>query len=187
MGLLLFGIILVACYITKIFFPKFIIGVAEIPSIVSFGNYVDNHKWAYYLFSAATSFITLYLYVCAVCRTKKLNFIECNVVLFFILIYIFVQEFLPSQTFTYNISLYFILPFIVCKKRKVQDYKIFYSSCTCFLITAFAQSLSLEIRNISTLISYPNTATYFVLLIDLYIWNMLLYLYYNYKGENNNG
>ena len=36
MGLILFGAILVAFYLAKIFFPEFIVGVAEIPAIVNF-------------------------------------------------------------------------------------------------------------------------------------------------------
>ena len=57
MGLILFGAILIAFYIVKIFFPQFIVGVAEIPSIVAFGNYVDSHEWAKQLFNIATVFL----------------------------------------------------------------------------------------------------------------------------------
>ena len=49
MGLILFGAILVAFYLAKIFFPEFIIAIAEIPSIVNIGNYIDSHLWLYYL------------------------------------------------------------------------------------------------------------------------------------------
>ena len=187
MGLLLFGIILVACYIMKIFFPDFIVGVAEIPSIVSFGNYVDSHKWAYYLFNSATSFITMYFYGCACCKINKLNLIEILSLVFIIIFSYFVEAFLPNQLLAYNFAVYLVFVFVICYNRKINDINIFYSNAICFVITTFAQSISLEIRDISTLISYPNTATYFVLLIDLYIWNILLYLFFNYKGENNNG
>lgn len=182
MGLILFGVLLLSFYVMKIFFPDFIVGVAETPSIVKFGNYVDNHKWAYYLFNGTTSFISLYLYVCAVCKIKKLKLLDCGIILFFIAISYIVEWLIPNQLFTYNVALYFILVLIIGKVDKIKDYEVFYSSCICFLITAFSQSISLEIRGISTLISYPNTATYFILLIDLYIWSMLLYLFFNYKG-----
>ena len=36
MGLILCGVLLVAFYLAKIFFPEFIVGVAEIPAIVNF-------------------------------------------------------------------------------------------------------------------------------------------------------
>ena len=43
MGLILFGVILVAFYVAKIFFPEFIVGVAEIPEIVKFGTLIDSN------------------------------------------------------------------------------------------------------------------------------------------------
>lgn len=157
------------------------------PSIVAFGEYVDTHKWAYYLFNGATSFIALYLYVCAVCRIKTLKLLDCGIIMVGIIISYIVEAFLPTQLFTYNIALYFILVAIIGKINKIKSYEVFYSSCICFVITAFSQSISLEIRGLSTLVSYPNTATYFILLIDLYIWSVLLYLFFNYKGEEKMG
>ena len=44
-----------------------------------------------------------------------------------------------------------------------------------------------EIRDIATMISYPNSATFTILTIDAYIWLFLLYSYYNYKEVNKNG
>ena len=187
MSLILLIALLVSLYAAKIFFPTFIVGVAETPLIVAIGTYIDTHKWAYYLYYTITSFISLYLYVCAVCRIRKLKLFECGIIVVSILIYFLLEAFLPNITFTYNTALYFILTYIVCRLRKIKDYRTFYSSCVCLLITALGQSLSLEIRGISTLITYPNTATFFILLIDLYIWSGLLYLFYNYKGENKNG
>ena len=43
MGLILCGVLLVAFYLAKIFFPEFIVGVAEIPAIVNFGNLIDGN------------------------------------------------------------------------------------------------------------------------------------------------
>lgn len=187
MGLLLFGIILVACYIMKIFFPDFIVGVAEIPSIVSFGNYVDSHKWAYYITNGVLSFVTLFFYTCACCRIKTLRIVEVFILIGLIIISHLIEEFAVQHLVGYNFILYLLLPLIVEFIRKTNRSEIFYSTCICFVITTIAQSISLSIRNIPLYISFTNTATYFVLLIDLYIWTILLYLYYNYKGEVNNG
>ena len=51
MGLILFGVLLVAFYVAKIFFPQFIVGVAQTPSIVKFGTYVDSNNIYIYLFN----------------------------------------------------------------------------------------------------------------------------------------
>ena len=49
MGLIIFGCLLAILYLLKLIVPEFVVGVAEIPQIVEFGNYVDSHDWAYYL------------------------------------------------------------------------------------------------------------------------------------------
>ena len=188
MGLLLVGAILVVLYIVKIFFPQFIVKVAEIPRIVKIGNYIDSHKWCYYLFNGLTSFLILYFYACGCCRIKLLDYKEILIVIGLISVSHLIEEFIPNQLLAYNFALYLIIPLIIATKRKFNDYSIFNSTAICSIVTTFAQSISLEIRGISTLVSYPNTATYFILLIDAYIWNLLLYNYFNYKkGETNNG
>lgn len=73
MGLILCGILLIVFYISKIFFPEWIVGVAETPEIVKFGEFVDSHWWAYYLFTFATSYIGGYVYTCACCKQRVLN------------------------------------------------------------------------------------------------------------------
>ena len=187
MGLLLFGALLIAFYLLKVFFPKFIVGVAELPAIVNFGNKIDGNQWYYFIFYGITSFLSLYFYSCACCKTTKLDAIESLILYGIIIISHLVELFLIPQSFMFNNILYLLIPLIIAAKRKIKDFNIFYSTAICFIVTSVAQSLSLDIRGIITLISYPNTATYFVLLIDGYIWTTLLYLFFNYKGEQNNG
>ena len=183
MGLIIFGVILVTLYLLKLIVPNFIISIAELPSIIKFGEYVDTHIWAYYLFNGLTSFFILYFYCCACCRIKHLNYKECLIIVASIILSYIVEAYIPSLLLAYNFMAYIFLPLIIVSLRKLTNINIFYSLCFCFLITTTAQWLSLEIRGISTLISYPNTATYFILLIDLYIWNVLLYCFYNYKNK----
>lgn len=187
MGLILFGVILVAFYVIKIFFPEFIVGVAEIPRIVEIGNYIDTHKWAYYVFNFTTSMITMFFFCCACCRIKSLKFIEWIILGGLTILSYPILAYLPNLSFAYNNVLYILVPLIIALLRKDKRSNIFYSTAISFVITSLAQAMSLAIRDISTLIEYPNTAVYFVLLIDAYIWNILLYLFFNYKGEKKNG
>lgn len=186
MGLILFGVILGVLYLIKLINPSFVITIAEVEPIVNFGAYVDTHKWAHYLFNSFVSFFVLYFYCCACIRTKKLDYKELSILLASIIFYCFVEEFLPSFLFVYNNILYILLPFIFILMRKDKDIKVMISTSVCFIITSLAQVLSLNIRGISTLISYPNAATLTILAIDAYIWNVLLYCFYNYKKENKN-
>lgn len=187
MGLIIFGVILVGLYIIKLIFPDFIIGVAETPTIVEIGEYIDNNIWAYYLFNFITSFIILYFYCCACCRVKFLNGLDILFVIMAIALSYLIEICLPSFSFVYNNIMYIALPLVLVATHKTKDFGVFYSTATCFIVTSVAQVLSLYIRDISTLVSYPNSATYFILLIDAYIWNILLYCFYNFKRRNNDG
>lgn len=44
MGLILCGVLLIAFYVAKIFFPEFIIGIAETPRLVEIGTYLIRIK-----------------------------------------------------------------------------------------------------------------------------------------------
>ena len=184
MGLIIFATILIALYLLKFISPKFVIGVAEIPEVVAFGTYVDTHWWAYYLFSFITSFFGGYFYCCACCRKKKLNKIE-NIILCGEIILLFLaQKFIPSFYFEINIACMLIMPTIMCKIGNTENsIKYLYSIIICFIIHSVAQILSLQIRDISLCLTRANIATFTILLIDTYIWLVLLYNYYNYKED----
>jgi hypothetical protein len=62
MGLILCGALLIAFYVAKIFFPEFIIGIAETPRIVKLGTIIQSNKWYLHLFNFAVSYIFGYLY-----------------------------------------------------------------------------------------------------------------------------
>ena len=85
MGLILCGSILILFYIAKLFFPQFIVGVAEIPDVVKFGEYIDSHVWAYHIYNVFVGFLTGYIYCAACCRKSKLNWKDCVILLGLIL------------------------------------------------------------------------------------------------------
>lgn len=181
MGLIIFGAILTAFYLAKLIFPEFVVELAQIESVVKFGEYVDTHKWAYYLFTFLTSLFMYYFYCCACCRKKKLSIVQIILISITMILLFVVEKYLPAYYFGLNMITMIILPTIICKMDKCLEIKQLYSTATCFSIYYLAQMVSLEIRNISLLISYPNSATYTILLIDAYIWAVLLYNYFNFK------
>lgn len=187
MGLILCGVLLVAFYVAKIFFPEFIVGVAEIPSIIKFGDYVDNHKWAYYLFNLTIAILVYYFYCCACCRKKKLTYIELGIIIITNIVLFLIQEFIPEHYIYFNCVSLIFLPTIFCFINKKQEIKYMYSTLLCFSFQMIAPSLTLTIRDLYSLVSYPNSATFIILVIDVYIWLITLYNYYNYKEENKNG
>lgn len=181
MGLIICGVLLVAIYLLKIIVPNFVVGVAEVDVIVRFGEYVDTHWWAYYIFTFVTSFATFYVYSCASCRVKYLNWKGCLVITVAIIALLLIEKFAIDWYLVTNIVLLIVCPAVICYLNKVTETKYIYSIVVCFAFENLAEVLSLQIRDISTAISYPNSATYFILLIDVFIWQILLYNYYNYK------
>lgn len=181
MGLIIFGAILTAFYLAKLIFPEFVVELAQIESVVKFGEYVDTHKWAYYLFSFIISFVVGYFYCGACCRKKRLQFKDLCMIAIMVVSLLLIKEFVPQYYAILNTILMLLVPTLICCTDKCTDIKYLYSNVTTFSIYYLAQLFSLEIRNLASMITYGNTATLTILLIDVYIWAVLLYNYFNYK------
>ena len=97
----------------KIFFPQFVIEVAQIDSITRIGHYIDTHKWAWYVATFAFSFIAYYFVCCASCKRQKLNIKEIGIIVATIVLLFIIKEFLPYQYTAVNISSLILLPYIM--------------------------------------------------------------------------
>lgn len=183
MGLILTGAILVLFYIAKIFFPEFIVGVAEIPSIVKFGNYVDSHKWAHYLYNFSIGFLGGYIYCCACCRVKTLTKKQTLMLVGFLLLGIALQVHLSSVYLSYNFVFIVFMPFCMLWSSKGLGEETFISTVICFTIDIMAQALSSVIKDIVLVAPCINSAIMTILLIDIWIWRILLYLFFNNKNK----
>lgn len=187
MGLIIFGAILIVLYLAKLIFPEFVISLAEIEPIVRFGNFVDTHEWAYYLFSFCVSFIAGYFYCSACCRKKKLSLVDISLISLMIIILFVVERFLPEYYLGINMILMIGLPALLCFIDKRKDIRYMYSTAITFAIHYLAQFVSLQIRNMSAMITFANSATFTILVIDVYIWTILLRNYFNYMEDKQNG
>lgn len=184
MGLILFGAILVLFYIAKIFFPEFIVGIAEIPSIVAFGKFVDSHWLANILFHIFISYFCGYFYYCACYKKYKLDLIENIFVLLFIILTIIAQNFLPKIYTPFLYVTFILQPFLMLLYHKNLCKETFISTSVSFTVDIMAQAFSLQIRDIILLTSSVNSATLTILAIDTIIWRILLYMYFNNKKES---
>jgi hypothetical protein len=181
MGLIIFGALLVGFYVLKIVCPQFIVGVAETQSIVTIGNFIDGNKVCFYIFHFIVGLFSSYIYSCACCRVKKLNRNQTVVLLSFLLFSMVCQEFMPDIYTPYNYVSIVIMPFIIAYISKNVSKKTFMSTAICFTVDVMAQAFSMKIRNVVIMTNCVNSATMFVLLIDLVIWRLLLYMYFNEK------
>lgn len=184
MGLIIFVAILIGVYAIKIINPEFIVGVAETESIVKLGTYIDTHKWAYYLATSLISFVLYWLICCTCCRKKYLNGKECLIVLITIALLFVCERYANFLYMDLNIISQMVLPALFCLMDKKKEIRYYYSSIFCLSTHFIAQTMSLQIRNIITMIAQYNYATLIVLMIDMYIWLFTMYFYFNCKKEN---
>lgn len=169
-------VFLLACYILKIFFPEQFVLSVENEIIIAIGNYIDNNKWAYYLFGIFTSFLTYWLYLCAVCRKWYLNWWQCLIVLATIGISIGLN-FIDVNLYTaLSYSSFVFLPMIF--KANLKQVGIVYS------IHLLSQAITLSVRNLTLYLAVINSLNIFILSIDTYLILLLFYLFFNYKKEN---
>lgn len=173
---------LVAFYVIKIFFPEWFVLQVENERLIKIGSFIDQHWWAYEMLCSFTSFLIYYLYLGAV--KSKLFFNWKEIVAILVAIVITHTIYWLEPAFYSNIAFlsFVVLPLICyeegCYKRL----------CVTISIHFICQILSLNIRNIGTILSTFNSVTLLMLTLENYFWLLLLFLYFNYnkifkKGE----
>lgn len=170
-------VIFLAClYVLKIFMPEQFVLSVENETIITIGTYIDNNAWAYYLFGILTSFITYWLYLCAVCRRWYLKWYEILTVL------VVISGSIGLSLWDTNVySAYSVITFIVLPLLFKSDLK---TVAVVFSIHSLSQTMSLTIRNLPLYMTTSNSLTLFLMAIECYFWLLLFYIYFNYKKEN---
>lgn len=169
-------VFLLACYILKIFFPQQFVMVIQNQAIVKAGNYVDEHLWLTIMLACITSFLTYFLYTCAVTHKWCINWKELIAILVIVGAVQGLYEW--DATLAGGVSLigFFIIPMI--SKPSVRDVAVVFS------VHYMAQLLSTLIRGLPHLLTQVNYATIFLMMIEGYFWLLLFYFYFNYKRRN---
>lgn len=171
-------IFLVGLYILKIFFPQEFIMVIENQHLIDIGNFIDNNIWLYEICCIITSFITYWLYFCAVLRKWKLNLQEILITFIVIITTHIVYEFDVVVSSCLSVISMILIPLYF--KSKYSDVAIVFS------IHYLSQSLSISIRSLPSLLTNVNFINMFLMTIECYFWLLLFYLYFNFKKESIN-
>lgn len=176
-------VFLVACYILKIFFPEQFVMSIENKVFIQIGNYIDSHKWLSCIYGIVLGFIFDYLFFGAVCKQKKLNYKLIIIIIVYNIAFscvynfanpLFLQEY--SLIISAISSCYMILiPMFFTKT--IKELSITYC------INYISQTLSLNIRNLSLLLTNTNSLIISLMTIESYLWLILLFIYFNYKKE----
>lgn len=168
-------IFLCALYVLKIFFPEEFVMVIENEQLIKIGEYVDNNLWLHIILACITSFITYWLYLCAVTHKWYLNWKEILMVLGVIAITQTLYSFDETVDLASGISIISMLLLPIFSKANLKDVAIVFS------IHYMAQLLSTLIRGLPLLLTNVNYMTILLMGIESYFWLILLYLYLNLK------
>lgn len=169
-------IFLCAMYVLKIFFPAEFVLSIENDVIVKIGTYIYTHTWSYYVFGIITSFITYWLYCCAVCRRWYLKWYEALIVLAVIGINIGLTLFDMNIYSAFSVITFVLLPCIF--KSELRNVTI------CFSVHALSQVLTLSIRNLPMYMAHMNSLTLHIVGMESFLWLLLFYFVFNYKDKN---
>lgn len=170
-------VIFLAClYVLKIFMPEQFVLSIEVKVIVDIGNYIDTHAWADYLFGIMTSFITYWLYLCAVCRRWYLKWYECLIILAVIGVSIGLTFIDVNLYSAFSVITFVVLPLLFKSDLK--------SVGICFSIHSLSQVLTLSIRNLPMYMNAYDTLSLTLITMDCFVWLLLFYILFNYKKEN---
>lgn len=168
---------LVGLYVLKIFFPQEFLLVVENEKIVQIGNYIDSHKWAYYLFGVASSFFTYSVYCGAVCKKWILKWWHYLIILAVIGVNILLTKYDINLYTAFSIASFVVLPFIFKSDLK--------SVAICYSIHLFNQSLTLSIRDVGLYMKNMNSLTLNMVGLESFVWLLLLYTFFNYNKKEN--
>lgn len=171
-------IFLSALYILKCFFPEQFVMVIENDKLILIGSFVDAHLWLHIILACITSFITYWLYLCAVLHKWYLNWKELTMVLIAIAITQVLYSFNETYTIANGVAIMSMLVIPCLSQATLKDVCIVYS------VHSMAQLLSTSIRSLPLLLTNINYATILLMGVESYFWLLLFYLYFNIKkGE----
>ena len=162
-------------YVAKIFFPQEFVMCIENERLIQIGSFIDNHKWAFYIFGIFTSFITYWLYCCSCCHKKILSFKENAIILMVIFGSIFINLINVEMVGLYSVVSMLLLPLLF--KGNCKSTIIVY--CTHYT----AQWLTLKIRNFPIYMTNINSLLLFLTNLECIGWLILFYILYNYDKK----
>lgn len=169
-------VFLVGMYVLKIFYPQEFVLAVQNQQIIDIGNFIDNNRFLYYVFCGITAFITYYLYCCACSHKIRLKWIEC----LYIVITIIIVRLTGLYISTTLNTILSAISFVILPSLMKSDLK---TTAIAYSVHSIAQGLSLGIRNLPLFLATTNTTIILILSLDVYLWLILMYIIFNYKGD----
>ena len=171
----LVAVFLAAIYVLKIFFPEQFVMVIQNEWLVNFGHIVDESWIIHEVCAVITSFITYWLYICAVTRKWALNWKEFILVIIAIALNHILFEF--DATIATYIPIIAMIVIPAFSNASIKNVGIVFS------FHCISQLLSTSIRSLPLLLKDVNYASILMLGVESYFWLLLFYFIFNYKKE----
>ena len=175
MMITLVAVFLIAIYVLKIFFPEQFVMVIQSEWLVNFGHIVDESWLIHELCAIVTSFITYWLYICAVTRKWFLNWKE--------LIMVAIAIALNHVLFEFDVTIATYIPIIAMVVIPAVSNANIKNVGIVFSFHCISQLLSTSIRSLPLLLKDVNYASILMLTLECYFWLLLFYFIFNYKKE----
>ena len=173
--LVLVVVFLVGLYVLKIFFPEQFVMAISNPKLIEIGNYIDTHKWAFYIYGFITSSITYFLYFNACFKQWRFNWKQWLVFIVVILGNFGLSFVDTTLCATFSILSMLLVPLIFKADMRY--------TAVVFSTHYLAQSLTLSIRNLPMYFVNINSIIMALVTLEMYFWLLLFYVYPHIKKE----
>ena len=168
---------IIGYYILKYIFPEQLVLVVTDENIIRLGKFVESNIIIENIFRIITAFITLYLFSCASTGRFRFKWYELIVIMGFSIIDRLCLLFAPELYTHTAISLMLLLPTIF-------KGKLLYTTIS-FILHGYLTQFLLQIRGFETIILNYNIISGIVLMIEGFVWLIILALVFNLKERKN--
>lgn len=177
--LVLCVVYLVGFYVLKFFFPEVLLQTITNPTIIRFGEVMNEYKILEYVFRLTSNYVVFYLFACASSGKFKFDLWQYLTLIGFVIIATIFIEFLPNL-YTHTSIVLMFLSALICKGN------LLYATIS-FTIHGYLSQFLGAIRGFETVMIYFNAISGFLIATEGYVWLLLLAIIFNIKENKKNG
>ena len=164
------------CFLIKLLGGNLFEIVCNNQRFITICNYADNHLWAKYILGTINTFLSLYLFLLAICGRPKYFKWEFWVVIATVLIGTLIKVLNQNVGAVFDLWQFIVFPIILLRKTPKKFWKIILANA---LVISF-QFISMITKNIGIqFVTNEGILVSFIFSIDVNIMLLLYYLYSN--------
>ena len=168
---------IIGFYVLKFIFPEYLLLTITDPNVLTFGKFIESNIVAHHIYCGITTFTTYYLFVSASKASFKINLKDLICIFVGVIISSFVTHYLPEYIVHTSTSIMFILALLCNGKLKY--------AVPSFVLHGYLSQFLFSIRGFETIIFNINTASGTILMIEGWVWLILLGLIFYLKEKRN--